>query len=120
MSAAFATTPATTPAGAPSAAGPALSDAQLDVYRSTGYLTLHRVLDAALMQRLIEATQRLWEAGRVLQQKTAHYDLAADHGEERPRIRRISSPTELDDVFVELAFDSKSTRRRTRSRTPRP
>lgn len=90
----------------PRAAGRVLRDAELDAYRSTGYLTLRDVLDDALLQRLIDVTARLWREGSRLQASTSHYDLAPGHSAERPRLRRISSPTELDDVFVEVAFDS--------------
>lgn len=83
-----------------------LSDGQIAEYQTQGFLTLHQVFDRALLQRLIETTDRLWEEGRTLTQKTAHYDLAAGHGPEQPRIRRISSPTELDDVYLEVAFAS--------------
>ena len=83
-----------------------LSDRQLDEYRERGFLTLHQVFDRDLLQRLIETTDRLWQQGSSLTTKTAHYDLAAGHGPERPRIRRISSPTELDDVYLEVAFAS--------------
>ncbi len=91
---------------APPAHRRVLSDRQVEEYRETGFLTLHQVFDRGLMQRLIEITDRLWEQGSSLTQKTAHYDLAAGHGRGRPRIRRISSPTELDDVYLEVAFVS--------------
>lgn len=83
-----------------------LTDEQIADYRSSGYLTVRDVLDRSLLQRLIAATDRLWEQGRLLQAKTAHYDIDAGHRPERPRIRRISSPTELDDVYLEAAFES--------------
>jgi ectoine hydroxylase-related dioxygenase (phytanoyl-CoA dioxygenase family) len=83
-----------------------LSKDQLAAYERDGYLTLRKVFDRALLQRLIATTDRLWEQGRALQAKTAHYDIDAAHRPDRPRIRRISSPTELDDVYVEVAFAS--------------
>lgn len=81
-----------------------LDDAQVAAYREQGYLELRGVLDAAPLQRLVAATDRLWEAGRALGAKTRHYDLEPAHSAQALRIRRISSPTELDEVFVELAF----------------
>ena len=83
-----------------------LSDAQLAEYRERGFLTLRQVFDADLLQRLVATTDRLWQEGRFLAAGTAHYDLAAGHGPDRPRIRRISSPTELDEVYLTAAFDS--------------
>ncbi len=83
-----------------------LTDGQVAEYREQGFLNLRQVFDADLLRRLIETTDRLWEAGRRLEARTAHYDLARGHGADHPRIRRISSPTELDDVYLEVAFDS--------------
>ena len=83
-----------------------LSDRQLAEYREHGFLTLRQVFDEGLLQRMIDTTDRLRDEGRSLAQKTAHYDLAPGHSRERPRIRRISSPTELDDVYLEVAFGS--------------
>lgn len=83
-----------------------LSDEQLAEYRERGFLTVRQVFDADLLRRLIDTTDRLWEEGRSLTRKTAHYDLAPGHILERPRIRRISSPTELDEVYLAVAFDS--------------
>ena len=80
--------------------------AALDQYKTAGYVELRDVFDRALLQRLTTATERLWEAGRTLTASTAHHDLAEGHRADAPRIRRISSPTELDDVFIEVAFDS--------------
>jgi ectoine hydroxylase-related dioxygenase (phytanoyl-CoA dioxygenase family) len=85
---------------------PILTDEQIAEYRATGYLTLRDIFDRALLERLIATTGRLWEEGRSLQAKTKHYDIDVAHSPERPRIRRISSPTELDDVYLEVAFGS--------------
>ncbi len=88
------------------AATAGLDAAGLAHYRESGYLELRGVLREAQIARLVAATDRLLERGRTLREKTAHYDLEPTHSAERPRIRRIASPTELDDLFVELAFDS--------------
>lgn len=85
---------------------PVLSQAQFAEYQSRGYLTLRDRLDRALLQRLTDITDRLWEAGCILEAPTRYYDLDAGHRPGKPRIRRISSPTELDDVYVQAAFDS--------------
>ncbi len=83
-----------------------LSDAQIATYRDRGYVELRQVFDFRLLARLIAVTEQLWREGAKLTAKTKHFDLAAEHSPERPRIRRISSPTELDDVYLETAFDS--------------
>lgn len=73
-------------------------------YRETGYLELRDVVESTALQRLIATTERLREAGRGLVAGTRHYDLEPGHSPNAPRIRRIASPTELDEVYVELAF----------------
>ena len=83
-----------------------LSDAQIASYQVTGFLTVRNVLDSILLDRLIAVTQRLYDEGRALTVKTQHYDLESTHTAEAPRIRRISSPTELDDVYIDAAFAS--------------
>ena len=84
----------------------AISATQLAHYHATGYLELRDVIDHALLTRLIATTEQLWETGRSLIAKTAHYDLEPTHSTTQPRIRRISSPTELADIYVDVAFHS--------------
>lgn len=90
----------------PTRATSSVDAAQLNQYHTTGYLELRDVFDHRLLTRLIATTERLWEAGRALTAKTAHYDLEPTHSAANPRIRRISSPTELDAVYVDVAFNS--------------
>ena len=83
------------------------SPADIAHYRETGYLELRNVVEPTAMQRLIATTERLQEAGRRLAARTRHYGLELGHSpqmSQQPRIRRIASPTELDEVYVELAF----------------
>lgn len=83
-----------------------LSEQQLAEYRERGFLTVRQVIDADLLQRLIAVADRLWDEGQSLTAKTPHFDLAQGHSAEQPRIRRISSPTELEEVYLAAAFDS--------------
>ena len=85
---------------------PALAPSLVDEYRERGFVTAPAILDTALMAALKQATAQLWEAGRSLTEKTRHYDLSAGHCADSPRIRRVSSPTELDPIFEQAAFDS--------------
>lgn len=85
---------------------PVLSPEQIKNYQNTGYLNIYQILDPKLLARLIATTERLYDEGRSLTQKSKHYDLEPEHTVQTPRIRRISSPTELDSVYVEAAFDS--------------
>jgi hypothetical protein len=85
---------------------PVLDQAQGNAYQARGYLTLKGMLDDALLGRLSHAIDRLWEEARLRGRDDPHFDLEPAHSAENPRMRRISSPTELDDVFIEVAFHS--------------
>lgn len=85
---------------------PLVDQALVAEYRERGFVTVPQVLDPSLVSALRDATNRLWEAGRSLTAKTSHYDLSAGHCAQNPRIRRMSSPTELDPLFEQAAFDS--------------
>jgi hypothetical protein len=85
---------------------PVLGAAQIAQYQAAGFLTMRAMLAPALLQRLNAAIDRICAEAAGLTEKTAHIDLDALHLPDRPRIRRISSPTELDEVFMETAFDS--------------
>lgn len=97
-----------TPAGLPvrSDHRRVLTDAQLDQYRDTGFLTMRNMFDPSLLARLAAAVERLRQQGEQLPAKTAHFDFEPAHRPDNPRLRRIASPTELDDVFLEVAFAS--------------
>lgn len=83
-----------------------LSEQQVAHYHDTGYLNVRGLFDARLLERLVATTERLYDEGRALTQKTRHYDLEPAHTAQSPRIRRIASPTELDPVYYETAFAS--------------
>lgn len=83
-----------------------LSEAQLAEYHENGYVAIRNALSPDLLERLIATTARLYAEGSRLTHKTQHFDLEASHTPEAPRIRRIASPTELDDVYLEAAFES--------------
>ncbi len=83
-----------------------LSEAQLAEYHENGYVAVRDALSPDLLARLIATTARLYAEGSRLTHKTQHFDLEASHRPEAPRIRRIASPTELDDVYLETAFES--------------
>jgi ectoine hydroxylase-related dioxygenase (phytanoyl-CoA dioxygenase family) len=85
---------------------PFLTPAQVAEYRQDGFITVRGVLGADLLARLTATTGRLLAEGSRLSERTRHYDLEASHTPEAPRIRRIASPTELDDVYLEAAFES--------------
>lgn len=85
---------------------PVLSRDQTDRFRKDGFLVIRGLLDPALLDRLIETTGRYWEDARGISAGTKHFDIEPSHNRKNPRLRRISSPTELSDVYVDAAFAS--------------
>ena len=85
---------------------PVMSSEELAAYRDDGYINIADGLDVSFVNSLREATERLVERSRDLTEPDVHFDLAPDHSRAAPSLRRISSPTELDDIFVEAAFHS--------------
>ena len=83
-----------------------LTEAQLAEYHDNGYVAIRNALSPDLVERLGATTARLYAEGSRLTLKTRYFDLEASHTPEAPRIRRIASPTELDDVYLETAFES--------------
>ena len=85
---------------------PVLGAGQIAQYQAAGFPTMRAMLAPALLHRLNAGIDRICAQAAGLTEKTAHIDLDAFHTPDMPRIRRISSPTELDEVFMETAFDS--------------
>ncbi len=85
---------------------PVLSAGEVTRYREHGYINVHEGLDVSFVDSLRAATDHLVEQSRELSEPNRHFDLAPGHSADAPSLRRISSPTELDDVFVEAAFES--------------
>ena len=83
-----------------------LTEAQLAEYHDNGYVAIRNALSPDLLERLSATTARFYAEGSRLTLKTRYFDLDASHTPESPRIRRIASPTELDDVYLETAFES--------------
>jgi hypothetical protein len=77
-----------------------LDAAQIAQYQAAGFLTMRARLETSLLPRLNAAIDRICAEAAGLTAKTAHIDLDTFHTPETPRIGRISSPTELDEVFM--------------------
>lgn len=83
-----------------------LKAGQRRAYREDGFVVLPGAMDPALLERVTQATMELWRKSRAIAKSDGYYDLAPDHAPDNPRVRRISKPTELDDVYVEAIFAS--------------
>lgn len=85
---------------------PVLGPQAIGTYNADGYVNIMGGLNVPFVDALGDATNRLVRRSRDLTASSEHFDLAPDHSAEAPRLRRISSPTELDDIFVQAAFHS--------------
>ncbi len=86
---------------------PILERAEVERYHEAGYLVIRGAFDRDLLARMIAATDRLAAKSGAMTESDGTYDLAPDHRPAAPRLRRISSPTGLDPVFFEAAFESR-------------
>ncbi|MBE0595600.1 MAG: phytanoyl-CoA dioxygenase family protein [Gemmatimonadales bacterium] len=84
-----------------------LSDEDVASYHEKGYLTVRSALDQELVGRMRDVTLDLFRQSGELTASTEHFDIGPGHTKERPILRRISRPTEVHEVFVEVAFESK-------------
>jgi len=86
---------------------PVFEPAQVARYHEAGYLVVRDGFDRGLLDWMIAATEGLAAKSAAMTESDATYDLAPDHQPDAPRLRRISSPTQLDPVFFEAAFESR-------------
>jgi hypothetical protein len=83
-----------------------LTDAQRARYRDEGWLALPGLVDAGWLARLRAVTAEFVEQSRTLTESTVIFDLDAGHGPGEPRLRRLSSPTDLHPTYWEFASQS--------------
>ena len=76
-----------------------LTDQQVADYRERGYLVVPDVFDAARIQAMRDAADRLLEESRRVTEHTDVFDLEPDHSAEQPRLRRIKDPEKQDPAF---------------------
>jgi len=83
-----------------------LNDAQRDRYRAQGWLAVEGVVDDTWLARLRAVTDEFVERSRELTESNVVFDLDAGHSAAEPRLRRLSSPTDLHDTYWEFASTS--------------
>jgi ectoine hydroxylase-related dioxygenase (phytanoyl-CoA dioxygenase family) len=64
------------------------------------------VVDAAWLRRLRAVTDEFVESSRALTESNVIFDLDAGHSSATPRLRRLSSPTDLHETYWEFASQS--------------
>lgn len=83
-----------------------LTQKQREDYFQDGYLLVERFVDEEWLGRLKAGIDRLIDRSRPQTRSDAVFDLEPGHTAEDPRLRRVSSPNDEDDVF--WAFASQS------------
>lgn len=86
-----------------------LTDAQCEQFRAEGWLAVPDVVDGAWLARLRAVTAEFVEQSRTLTESNAVFDLDEGHTAADPRLRRLSSPTDLHETYWQFASDSAIT-----------
>jgi ectoine hydroxylase len=83
-----------------------LTDAQRRQYETEGWLSVAGLVDADWLERLRRITAEFVDASRAVTESNVLYDLDEGHSAEDPRLRRLTSPTDLHDEYWEFASRS--------------
>jgi len=80
-----------------------LSLQQIAQYHADGFLVVPGVIDAATIDALRAATERIVDGAAHVDTHDAVYDLEPGHTRAAPRVRRIKNPERVDPAFAALA-----------------
>jgi ectoine hydroxylase len=83
-----------------------LTHAQREQYHQNGWLAVRGLVDAEWLGRLRRVTDEFVDASRELTESNILYDLDEGHSSAEPRLRRLSSPTDLHETYWEFASQS--------------
>jgi ectoine hydroxylase-related dioxygenase (phytanoyl-CoA dioxygenase family) len=83
-----------------------LTDRQRRDYAAQGWLAVQGFVDGSWLDRLRSVTAEFVEQSRALTESNAIFDLDAGHSADEPRLRRLSSPTDLHETYWEFASTS--------------
>ena len=86
-----------------------LSEAQRERYTDQGWLAIEGLVDDVWLERLRAVTNEFVEHSRTLTESNVVFDLDAGHTATDPRLRRLSSPTDLHETYWEFASQSAIT-----------
>ena len=102
--------PTADPAAAPTRAAPlVLTEEERRAYDEQGWLSIPGLVDNAWLDRLRAVTDEFLDASRELTESNLIFDLDRGHSAAEPRLRRLSSPTDLHATYWELASQSAIT-----------
>jgi ectoine hydroxylase-related dioxygenase (phytanoyl-CoA dioxygenase family) len=80
-----------------------LTDAQRSHYFEQGWVSVPGLVDAEWLDRLRAVTAEFVEQSRTLTESNVLFDLDDGHSAAEPRLRRLSSPTDLHDTYWSFA-----------------
>jgi ectoine hydroxylase len=83
-----------------------LSEDQREHYQRSGWVAVPDLVDAEWLERLRRVTDEFVDASRTLTESNVLYDLDVGHSAAEPRLRRLSSPTDLHETYWEFASQS--------------
>ncbi len=85
----------------------ALDANQREHYHAHGWVAVPAFVDAAWLDRLRRVTAEFVDQSRALTASNSIFDLDAGHTAAEPRLRRLSSPTDLHDTYWAFASTSR-------------
>ena len=83
-----------------------LTPDQCAQFRDEGWVSVAGLVDGAWLERLRTVTGEFVDQSRALTTSNVIFDLDAGHSAEEPRLRRLSSPTDLHETYWEFASQS--------------
>jgi ectoine hydroxylase len=83
-----------------------LSEAQREHYQQSGWVAVPGLVDSEWLERLRSVTDEFVDASRALTESNILYDLDVGHTADEPRLRRLSSPTDLHETYWGFASQS--------------
>jgi len=82
---------------------PALTDAQRSHYFEHGWVAVAELVDTTWLDRLRAVTAEFVDKSRPLTESNMLFDLDDGHSAAEPRLRRLSSPTDLHETYWSFA-----------------
>ena len=83
-----------------------LTDSQRRQYHDHGWVSVPGLVDDPWLDRLRAVTEEFVESSRTLAESNVIFDLDVGHSAADPRLRRLSSPTDLHETYWEFASQS--------------
>lgn len=83
-----------------------LTDPQRRHYHDHGWVSVPGLVDDAWLDRLRAVTDEFVESSRTLTESNVIFDLDVGHSATEPRLRRLSSPTDLHETYWDFASQS--------------